>query len=177
MYIGSSWRLTRADYYLDFFIVPLILLFALTAAAEISEHTICAFAGGFLFWTLAEYLIHRFVLHSRAPLKGYHLEHHREPEGYIGVSSWRTPSILAVLWAAACLIFGRPVGSAAFAGFIAAYFAYIVLHDAYHHHARSGAYRRYMGRLHDIHHTRHRVNYGVSSPLWDFFFRTYQATS
>lgn len=35
---------------------------------------------GLGMWTLLEYGLHRFVLHQFEPFRGWHLEHHREPE-------------------------------------------------------------------------------------------------
>jgi hypothetical protein len=39
------------------------------------------FAGGVIAWTLAEYIVHRFVLHGFAPTE--HRLHHTNPDGAV----------------------------------------------------------------------------------------------
>ncbi len=172
--LASRWRLSRTGYYLDFFIVPALWLIVLGFAGELASYTANGFAFGFVLWTLAEYGIHRFAFHHGGELKREHLIHHRLPEDYIGVPPWQTVSALFIVWSVLWLALGQHLGSAITAGIVAGYFAYIVLHDAHHHRRRGLSYLRYTGRLHDIHHARNRVNFGVSSPLWDMAFGTYE---
>jgi dihydroceramide fatty acyl 2-hydroxylase len=136
---------------------------------------ILAGLSGFATWSLAEYLIHRFVLHRR---KGMfwpdHMLHHREPLAEVGVPFYVTvPAGIASTLAAYFLV-GTPAAAFALA-FMLGYLAYVAMHEGLHRlnikpgHPLYGAMRR-----HDAHHQGFPANYGVTSPLWDIVFWTYR---
>jgi hypothetical protein len=54
-----------------------IVLLALSRLRMSSDAVL--FAGGVVAWTLAEYVVHRFVLHGFAPTE--HRQHHAHPDG------------------------------------------------------------------------------------------------
>jgi sterol desaturase/sphingolipid hydroxylase (fatty acid hydroxylase superfamily) len=62
-----------------------------------------------------------------------------------------------------------------FAGFIVGYLAYDLSHYAFHHFSLHGKIGLYLKQQHMRHHYMEPDgNYGVSSPLWDFVFGTYE---
>lgn len=139
---------------------------------------IAAALAGAALWSLAEYLIHRFLFHGgkrwlRIVAKE-HLEHHR-------LTHWFAPASLkaavAVPVVAALGAFGTWVGGihgAAFtAGFLGFYLIYELIHRRVHTHAPANFYGR-MIRKHHLHHhyVDPRMNHGLTSRFWDRVFGT-----
>src|SRR6202165_5179343 len=60
------------------------------------------FAGGVVALTLAEYVVHRFVLHGFAPTE--HRLHHANPDGAVLIISWQ-------IWICFALIYLIAVGA------------------------------------------------------------------
>lgn len=135
---------------------------------------------GLGFFTLAEYLIHRFI---------YHQENYRDP------SNWRykihgihhvtptdkrrlaLPLPLALILSA--LLFGLirlVLGDASFfftPGFVAGYALYLSVHYLIHTRpAPVGVWRMLWKHHHIHHHVDDRKAFGVTSPIWDFVFGT-----
>ena len=134
---------------------------------------IVAIACGVLSWTLLEYLIHRWMGHDRrfrkTPFGVEHIRHHIE--GNYFAPTWKKVVIAAVLGGVLCL----PLGIAYAAGLIGSYGAYEWLHRREHTHAGIGPYGRWARRHHFHHHfVDGRKNHGVTTPLWDHVFGTYQ---
>ncbi|HEY8524515.1 MAG TPA: sterol desaturase family protein [Acidimicrobiales bacterium] len=128
------------------------------------------FLAGWLGWTLAEYLLHRFDMHGRRGAMAHeHRLHHagrplvpdRSPRGWVGA---------ALL--AAVLAWGTQ--PAVGAGWLVGHAAYDLRHWAIHARPPRGRYGRWV-RAHHLHH--HVVapdrNYAVTLPLWDHVFRTH----
>src|SRR5437879_12884910 len=57
------------------------------------------FAGGVVAFTLAEYLVHRFVLHGFAPTE--HRLHHANPDGAVLTIFWQIWICLALAYSLA----------------------------------------------------------------------------
>jgi sterol desaturase/sphingolipid hydroxylase (fatty acid hydroxylase superfamily) len=67
-----------------------------------------------------------------------------------------------------------PAARAAFAGLLVGYLVYDTTHFVVHHYSIPTRFGKFLKR----HHFRHHFmspdrDYGVSSPLWDFAFRTF----
>lgn len=157
---------------------------ALSASAVVA-----GVALGLLVWTLAEYLLHRFVFHfaPRDPppwlerlLFLFHGIHHVQPWDPTRLVMPPSASIpLAALhyllfaWVLGPLL-GAPAWVApVFAGFLAGYVAYDLLHYALHHLPASGPVLKELKRHHALHHyATPGLRFGVSSPLWDHVFGT-----
>jgi sterol desaturase/sphingolipid hydroxylase (fatty acid hydroxylase superfamily) len=130
--------------------------------------------GGLLFWTLAEYLLHRYVYHELPSfLSVGHGLHHASPRAQIGVPWWLTTALLLGVF----LLVSRLLDPAAVGVFLAAtwlgYVLYCIAHHGSHRWRFRNRWLRGMRRRHLIHHTRPHRNLGFTTPLWDHVFGTH----
>jgi sterol desaturase/sphingolipid hydroxylase (fatty acid hydroxylase superfamily) len=137
---------------------------------------------GIVLWSLLEYVLHRFLGHDRRTMPNFfsveHTRHHSEG-GYFA-PTWKKGLVAIVMSAAITGLVGAvlSVGIAVpFAvGFVGMYVAYEVVHRRLHTHRGVGAVGRYLRRHHFHHHFGNpRLNHGVTSPIWDVVFGTFQA--
>jgi 4-hydroxysphinganine ceramide fatty acyl 2-hydroxylase len=140
------------------------------------------FLFGLLIWTLTEYLLHRFVFHYEPTSKlGQRLHfllhgvHHDYPNDSLRLVMPPAVSIpLAILFYAFFRLFlGDVLVTPFFAGFIVGYLFYDMLHYATHHAPMKSGFGLWLKHHHMRHHYQSSsLGYGVSSPLWDYVFRT-----
>ena len=136
---------------------------------------------GAALWSLAEYLLHRFAGHwpkGRIEFSREHLAHHAKPTYFTPTAKKaRTAlTITAVVAVPVLAIFGAGVGSAGLAGFLVAYVGYELTHRLIHVRRPLGAYGRLIRRHHLHHHfAAPKKNHGVTSPIWDLLFGTYES--
>jgi sterol desaturase/sphingolipid hydroxylase (fatty acid hydroxylase superfamily) len=162
-------RLTKREYYADFFITPPTTLAMLVFSIRdgVSVRWCCGLAIGLLGWSLYEYALHRWVLHKVPGFRDMHDLHHARQKDYIAVHPALTLSIYAALWA----VFGFG-SSAVMIGFSLGYIAYSVTHTAFHYtHIPKGHWLYGMKMRHAAHH-RTDVCFGVTTSLWDKIFNT-----
>ena len=141
---------------------------------------VVAAAAGALTWTLLEYLIHRWMGHDRrfrrTPVGVEHVRHHAE--GNYFAPTWKkllAAAVFAGVLSGPAILVGGGAGVAYVAGVIGCYGVNEVLHRREHTHAGIGAYGRWARRHHFHHHfVDVRSNHGVTTPLWDLAFGTYQ---
>ena len=169
-FILRAWRLTKREYFADFFITPPITLFLAWYSLNHSWGWLWLpeFSTGFVAWTLYEYALHRWALHGMPVLKDLHALHHRKQSDYIASPPWLTVTLYALFW----LAFG--VRSSAFMiGFYAGYVVYAAMHTAFHY-ARFSTTRWYRNQYqrHMRHHRFGSFCYGISTGLWDRVFGT-----
>lgn len=145
------------------------------------------FLVGLFLWTLAEYVLHRFLFHM--PVKGekaeriiflFHGVHHAQPQ--LKTRLVMPPVIaipLAAIFYALFYLFFAVILKAAqwvapvFSAFIFGYLLYDLTHYATHHFPMRGGYAKYIKRYHMQHHYKTpNARFGVSSPLWDKVFKT-----
>jgi sterol desaturase/sphingolipid hydroxylase (fatty acid hydroxylase superfamily) len=134
-------------------------------------------------WTFLEYVIHRWMGHDRRFRKSAfgveHIRHHAEGDYF--APTWKKLVFASIVTAVLCLpaiaLAGAPTGIAYIAGLMTYYGVYELLHRRNHTHAASGPYGRWR-RSHHFHHhfVDGRTNHGVTTPLWDHVFGTYQPT-
>lgn len=136
---------------------------------------------GLLIFTLAEYAFHRFLYHSGDNYKDeknwqftIHGVHHVHPKDS-GLLAMPIP--LAILLASIFfLIFYLILGNDAFffwPGFFIGYATYLYIHHKVHTSKPPKNIFKYLWRHHLLHHySCENKAFGVSSPLWDFIFRT-----
>ncbi len=165
--------------------VPLILYFIYRSCfvlnVSVSMIGVLAVAG-MIFWTLTEYLLHRFVFHFK-PKSGlgkriifmFHGVHHDYPNDALRLVMPPSVSIpLAVLFYLLFrMVFGVTYVAPFYLGFLTGYLCYDITHYALHHvHLR----KKFLVGLMK-HHARHHyqnpnLGYGVSQTLWDHVFGT-----
>jgi sterol desaturase/sphingolipid hydroxylase (fatty acid hydroxylase superfamily) len=140
------------------------------------------FVGGVVAWTLTEYLLHRFIFHYKAKSEFgkkihfiFHGVHHDYPSDSKRLVMPPSVSIpLAVLFFFIFrLIFGEILMLPFFAGFILGYLFYDISHYAIHHFNMHSKFWLAIKNHHMLHHYQDEYKgYGVSSPFWDYVFRT-----
>lgn len=141
-------------------------------------------ATGLLSWGLIEYLVHRFVLHSRFRLKGFrlpgnitHLRHHAHPQDVdrLHVALSESIPVSVVYCALAWAVLGSWQAVVwTYTGMMAGYFFYEFLDHQAHHGSSRNRLVRYFCEYHlQHHHEDALVRYGVTSPLFDYLFGTY----
>jgi sterol desaturase/sphingolipid hydroxylase (fatty acid hydroxylase superfamily) len=131
-------------------------------ATSIFEPSLTAalFCCGLAAWTLAEYIIHRFLLHALARVQ--HGIHHARPQDPIDKIFWQVWLAFAVLYLIA--------GGAVLAGLLIAYAWYLLVHYCAHHNP--AMLPASLLKHHLDHHRFANRNYGVTTTLWDRVFRT-----
>jgi len=139
------------------------------------------FFCGLFFWSFVEYILHRFVFHyepknSRIKKIHYltHGVHHDYPSDSTRLVMPLVISIpLAFLFYLVFSYILRQWTQATYAGFIAGYLLYDMIHFATHHWNMTSVIGNYLRRYHLEHHFANpNTSYGVSSPLWDYIFFT-----
>lgn len=144
---------------------------------------ILAFAAGLFTWTFLEYAMHNWLGHlskGRNEFSRQHLSHHANTDTFAPPSSkaaMATP-ILVLLGVLASLPLGWGLGTTYALGVTTLYVFYEVLHRRTHTHAPWEPYGRW-ARKHHLHHhfCSPKANHGVTSPLWDVVFGTYERPS
>lgn len=166
--LERAFRLTRAEYFADFFVTPVLTAFLFVRSySDFSVFWPATFALGFAAWTLYEYALHRFVLHD-GPLARIHGMHHRDEGAYVALHPLLTFAAFVASWA----VIGLQSSSTA-AGFSCGYVFYAVVHTLFHYY--DGPLPKVLERLkahHATHHRRARTNFGISTSLWDRIFGT-----
>ena len=143
------------------------------------------FPLGVFAWTLLEYGLHRFVFHVlldfRNPavsefVNASHLSHHaapRDPDKLL-VRPGYGLAVSALLFGSAYLLSGSIFSAAGImAGIWAGFLYYEAVHYRVHLTAAPSGFIARQRRAHFYHHFTNRKRcFGVTSPLWDYVFRT-----
>jgi dihydroceramide fatty acyl 2-hydroxylase len=139
-------------------------------------------ATGTLAWTLAEYVLHRFVFHwtNGTPwgrrihflLHGVHHDFPNDKDRLVMPLPTSIP--LGVIFYTLFMFgVGRTLGEPLFAGFVVGYLFYDGTHYYVHHFVPTTRWGKLLRRHHlTHHHADHDGGFGVSSPLWDLVFRS-----
>jgi len=178
-------RFTRVKWYIPLIIyIPIILYFSFLGFSELSGMTIAfCYVFGILFWSFTEYIFHRFVFHTvpKSKIGGrlhfmLHGVHHAYPNDSLRLVM---PPILSIPLSSMFLIlfnflFGK-MYTVIFAGFIAAYLVFDMLHYAVHHfpHSKLRWFNLKKERHMKHHYLHSESEFAVTSPYWDRFFNTY----
>jgi sterol desaturase/sphingolipid hydroxylase (fatty acid hydroxylase superfamily) len=129
-----------------------------------SSHTVGVAAAltatGVIAWTLAEYVVHRLVLHRLMPTQ--HWIHHAYPGEPVLSIFWQIWACFAVVYLIADCAF--------LAGSLVAYAWYLFVHHCTHH--STDRLPAFLIGYHDGHHKFATRNYGVTTSLWDHVFGT-----
>jgi dihydroceramide fatty acyl 2-hydroxylase len=161
---------------------PAIVVLAVLGVDGVGAWAPAWIAGGYLFWTLTEYWLHRVVFHFEPdhPLgRRFHFiihgVHHDHPNDRLRLVMPPSASIplaalfLLAFWA----VLGPGEWQAFAAGFLGGYLAYDMLHFHVHHHKPTTKAGRKLRELHMRHHFQDGDRgFGVSAPWWDHVFGT-----
>lgn len=143
------------------------------------------FSAGILFWTLTEYLIHRFLFHAWGtagkkrllpPLLKSHGRHHLVPE------EMATGFLHPVLGLPLMLLIGGGIFLVVkeyvfffMPGFLFGYIGYMLIHYLIHRVQAPFSWMRPLWKHHFLHHTRFPDKcYGVTTIFWDRLFGTFE---
>lgn len=143
--------------------------------------TVAVFVAGAIFWTLTEYVLHRWVFHSHPTsdwgqrihflVHGIHHDYPRDSTRLVMPLLVSIP-LAALFYLAFMLILGG-YANGSFAGFIVGYMIYDTIHYATHHMPMTSKMGRFLKTYHMRHHYQDSdTAYGVSNPLWDYVIGT-----
>jgi len=163
------------------FLVALSLSVHPRSLAEI----LALFSIGVISWTLIEYALHRFAFHGLNPnhplgriASAFHLSHHeavaaKEPDIVITRPAGSLPFALLFYFVFALLSLSFSKAALLEAGAFFGYLLYEGVHYGAHHFQAHNRLTRYWKNYHLQHHFRHPKGcFGVTSPVWDWVFRT-----
>ncbi|UZR94902.1 sterol desaturase family protein [Chondrinema litorale] len=182
-------KLTRTHISVPLFVfygISAFLLFRGFVYTELSPFTIIGvFISAILFFTLVEYIMHRHVFHMLPTNKlkkdiayNFHGVHHEYPKDK---SRLVMPPVVSITLAA-ILFFGIRfvIGDYVYAflpGFLTGYASYLAVHYIVHAYRPPKNIFKVLWVHHGIHHYKENDRaFGVSSPLWDYIFRTMPRT-
>lgn len=143
---------------------------------------VVACLAGVLSWSVTEYVLHRFDGHGmkgKTPFSREHLRHHAETTYF--APWWKklalAVALLGVVTPGVALVAGWAFAVPYTAVFIGTWLTYEWIHRRIHTHAPKTAYGRWVRRHHLLHHHRApKDNHGVTSPIWDLVFQTWDRT-
>lgn len=182
--------LTKAAPLVSVFVYLSIM--AILLIIGVQQQVVDTFLGGlaiyvvaFFSWTLFEYLFHRFINHldsffpeSEAIRKfdyAIHGIHHEFPRDTSRLIMPPVPGtiIISILFG----LFWLAMGDYVFVflpGFLNGYLTYAFIHYATHaYKPPKSKWLKVLWKHHAIHHYKHPDKaFGVSTPLWDYVFRT-----
>jgi len=144
--------------------------------------TAVLFVCGLLIWTFVEYTMHRWVFHYEPTsrwgkqlhfmLHGVHHDYPNDASRLVMPPAVSIP-LAFFFYGLFLLLFGR-LTPPIFAGFVTGYLFYDSLHYATHHFSMRRGLWLWLKRHHLRHHYQdEEAGFGVSSPLWDYVFRTH----
>ncbi|MDA0195927.1 MAG: sterol desaturase family protein [Bacteroidetes bacterium] len=139
------------------------------------------FLMGWLVFSLIEYAVHRYVFHMETntirrveiqyKVHGIHHDYPKDKERLAMPPVLSLPISLILYF-----IFNALMGSAVFGflpGFLVGYALYLFVHYAVHAYQPPKNFLKVLWINHGIHHYKdHERAFGVSTPLWDYVFRT-----
>jgi len=152
--------MTAIIYFGEMLVASLLAIVLLAISQLRMSSDAVLFVGGVVALTLAEYAVHRFVLHGFAPIA--HRLHHSNPDGAVLTIFWQ-------IWICFALVY-LIAGGAFVAGALVAYAWYLFVHHCAHH----GPDKLPLPLLmhHQSHHRFATRNFGISTTLWDRVFGT-----
>jgi len=166
---------------LDLTIISLLIIYGIRIYGNSMISYWWLYFVGIFSWTLIEYVMHRYAFHfesdSATGKKGIYLLHgihHDHPTD--GDKLYQPPLvnlvIIALLWGFFYLVMGRFVYMF-LPGIITGYLLYSTIHYIIHKFKPPFEWLRPLWRHHNLHHYRYQDKaFGVSSPFWDYIFRT-----
>jgi 4-hydroxysphinganine ceramide fatty acyl 2-hydroxylase len=150
------------------------------AQIPVIQMVLC-FLLGVMFWSLAEYLMHRYIFHfisSKKFVKAIHYAvhgyHHKVPHDYRRLFMPPVPAFLLLgLFFSIFYVFLGKYTFYFHPGFEIGYLAYSLIHYSIHRRVHKNKLLQKIWVHHAAHHYKFPEKaYGVSSPFWDIIFGT-----
>lgn len=168
------------------FWIPVITYFFIRSFTQVGYLAVLIFVIGLAYWTLFEYLFHRFAFHSETYLPDnnnvlclhylIHGIHHAFPMDSLRLVF---PPILGVFFAVLTKqlmynpLLPLSIADSLFAGKISGYIWYDLFHYFSHHAKAKSGYFKFMKSYHLAHHYKDPYRgFGVSNHFWDVVFGT-----
>ncbi|MEZ0612209.1 sterol desaturase family protein [Fibrella sp. WM1] len=157
--------------------------YAFTYTDMSTGYIVALFGMGLFVFTIFEYVLHRYLYHlepttpRRAKIQyTFHGVHHEYPKDKTRLAM---PPALAIFVAGAFFaLFFVLIGEAAYAffpGFLVGYSGYLAVHFIVHAYAPPKNFFKQLWINHSVHHYKNpESNYGVSTPIWDYVFGSFQ---
>ncbi len=164
--------------------LPVLILlpyFSISSVGFSGMSVFLVFLGGMAFWTLMEYILHRFAFHhkpntERGRRLNYimHGNHHEYPRDRERLFMPAAPSlIIASLFLSFFYLVLGKYAFPFFPGFMLGYLLYGSIHYAIHAWNPPFKWMKPLWRNHHLHHYKHGdLGFGVSSTIWDHVFGT-----
>lgn len=188
-------RLTHVHPIMPLVVWAPIVLFLFYRSVATLGYSVASIVGlavfGFFIWTLSEYLLHRYVFHfpARTPFQkrilflihGLHHDDANDPTRLVMPPAGSI--ILGILlysgYRMVFALFGDPNQVVPFfAGFVIGYLCYDYIHYGIHHFRITSRVGKWVKQNHMLHHfSDPESRWGVSTPIWDYVFRTYTSSS
>jgi hypothetical protein len=158
------------------------LMFVLSVASGVPLASIVWLAVcGAAVWTLTEYVMHRYAFHfvPQSPLgvalaylsHGVHHAYPRDPDRLVMPLIVSAPIGIG-LFIVGSVAFGR-MAWPFLGGFALGYLSYDLIHYHIHQNDPASGVFRWLRKYHFQHHfASPEKQFGVSTPLWDYIFRT-----
>lgn len=150
-------------------------------------YAIGAFVLGLFVWTLAEYVLHRWLFHYEAKSEAgkritfiFHGVHHLQPmvKSRLVMPPMVSLPLGAIFFGLYYLVFVVILRAPhwlypTFAGFATGYLVYDMIHYSVHHFNLKGKFFKWVRKHHMEHHVQTPdERFGVTSPTWDYVFQT-----
>ncbi len=172
-----------AQLYIVLALAQLSLSFSLSSSPSISL-TVLRFVAGILLWSLMEYLLHRFPLHAKLDgtllkklMAHLHNEHHKRPdEAAVLVTTFAVSFPIYTLTCGLIWVISHSISLVLElgAGVIAGYLVYEWVHFYTHLLPAKSKLGKFLKKYHMSHHHKDSSRgFGVTTPVWDFVFRTW----
>lgn len=165
-----------------FLLVSIGLLYIAVQYTSLRTGAVIAlFFGGVILWTFMEYALHRFVFHmdptsawKKKLQYAVHGVHHEYPKDKTRLAM---PPLMSIVIASLLFtIFYLLINTSVFGflpGLLTGYAAYLFVHYLVHAYPPPKNAFKELWVSHAVHHYKDNTKlYGVSSPLWDYVFRT-----
>ncbi|CCE02969.1 sterol desaturase family protein [Bradyrhizobium sp. STM 3809] len=174
---------SKLSYYAELLLYPIVIVALLLlelarSGFVLQPRWLLALGAGAALWTLAEYLVHRFLYHEVKILKQLHGLHHARPSDLIGSPVWVSVVIFTTVFALVARGADLQIASGGTTGLLLGYLLYLLVHDAVHRWPLAGPSRLHAWlRSCRLRHLRHHRdpqpgNFGVVTPLWDHLLGT-----
>ena len=183
---GKVWKQLTPFYFYTLLSVGLGVAAMISETRSLSSILFLCLSGA-RTWGLIVYCLHRLVFHldaqsekGRSFVYRMHLSHHADPKDMDDLFASMSLSLPLAL--GYCLLAWVLVGSwqavvYLFIGLTAGYFSYEFLHYQAHHRSPRLRVLRYLKKYHLLHHHQNSaLRFGVTSPVFDYLFGTFQST-